>query len=238
MTRLGPTPPPPPGPADDAVRHRVLAVPSRAALLRALRRAAVPVTVQDLAAEVGLGVSTAREHLAALVDTGLVERTVENRHARGRPHTLYAAAVEPGDGERWVREHLSRVLLAGYGRDLAAPGSAATEAAVALAGTPPTAAGVAADEPAAAREGQLAALGAHFARLGYDPEVRPDGTAVRLRRCPVLDLARERADVVCAVHLGLARTVLARAGGPVTATGLTPFAGPGWCLLHLDPGGA
>lgn len=235
MTRLATAPPPPPGPADDAVRHRVLAVPSRAALLRALRRAAVPVTVQDLAAEVGLGVSTAREHLAALVDTGLVERTVEHRQARGRPHTLYAAAVEPGDGERWVREHLSRVLLAGYGRDLAAPGAAAQEAAVALAGTPPAAAAGDAD-PDVAREGQLAALRAHFARLGYDPDTAPDGTGVRLRRCPVLDLARERADVVCAVHLGLARTVLARAGGPVTATGLTPFAGPGWCELHLDPG--
>lgn len=215
-------------------QHRALAVPSRADLLRALQEAGTPLTVQQLAAAVDLHVSTAREHLAVLVEVGLVERSVGHTGGRGRPHTLYEAASEADPAAHaWVQDLLTRVLLPGYGTAMADPGTAAERAAAAL--TAPTAApdGRADATP---RDRQLAALRSHFRRLGFAPELAPDGTEVVLRRCPVLDLARERQGVVCAVHLGLARGVLDQAEGPVTATGLTPFAGPGWCVLHLDPG--
>lgn len=219
-----------PGAPDEAARHRALSSPSRVAILRVLREEGAPRAAEAVAERVGLHVSTAREHLEVLVGAGLASRAAEVRTTRGRPRTLYAA---PGpaapDGEPWLRDQLSRVLLAGYGRPLDEPGPAAERAAERL--VPDVAADPRAADDDAARAGQLAALREHLARHGFDPELR--GDEVRLHRCPVLDLAHERTDVVCGVHLGLARGVLARAGGPVRATGIAPFAGPGWCLLRL-----
>lgn len=232
----------------DAARHRALSSPSRAAILAVLRVEGSGLAVERVAERVGLHVNTTREHLEVLVAAGLATRTAEARTTRGRPRTLYAACgpAEP-DGEPWLRDQLSRVLLAGYGRPLAEPGAEAERAAEGLAAEL-AAAGPAEDaghtddpavpgdpgvpvDAAAARDRQFAALHAHLARLGFDPEVR--GDEVRLRRCPVLDLAHERTEVVCSVHLGLARGVLARTGGPVSAAGIVPFAGPGYCVLRL-----
>ena len=80
---------------------------------------------------------------------------------------------------------------------------------------------------------QLAALEAHFDDLGFEPEGDAERLEVHLRRCPFLDLAHERPEVVCSVHLGLARGVLAQEGGPLTAEWLEPFVDPQHCVLHL-----
>lgn len=217
---------------DAATRHRALSSPRRAAILAVLRAEGAGLAVEHVAERVGLHVNTTREHLEVLVAAGLASRTAEARATRGRPRTLYAARgpAEP-DGEPWLRDQLSRVLLAGYGRPIAEPGAEAERAAEGLAAELAT---LGPADLADARDRQLAALHEHFARLGFDPELR--GAEVRLRRCPVLDLAHERTEVVCGVHLGLARGVLARVGGPVRAAGIVPFAGPGYCVLRL--GGA
>ena len=81
--------------------------------------------------------------------------------------------------------------------------------------------------------GQLAALDLHLDDLGFAPEVAADERAVHLRRCPYAALAQERTELMCEVHLDLARDVLAAEGGPVTAERLEPFVGPRHCLLHL-----
>lgn len=250
---------------DAATRHRALSSPSRTAILAVLRAEGAALAVERVAERVGLHVNTTREHLEVLVAAGLASRTAEARATRGRPRTLYAARGPAApDGEPWLRDQLSRVLLSGYGRPIAQPGAEAERRAeglaaelVALGPTPhadpgpaadpaspvdvappaesaapaPSADPVAPTDPADARERQLAALREHFARLGFDPELR--GAEVRLRRCPVLDLAHERTEVVCGVHLGLARGVLARVAGPVQAAGIVPFAGPGYCVLRL-----
>lgn len=215
---------------DAATRHRALSSPSRTAILAVLRAEGAALAVERVAERVGLHVNTTREHLEVLVAAGLASRTAEARATRGRPRTLYAARgpAEP-DGEPWLRDQLSRVLLAGYGRPIAEPGAEAERAAEGLAAE--LAAAGPGGVPADAGDRQLAALREHFARLGFDPELR--GAEVRLRRCPVLDLAHERTEVVCGVHLGLARGVLARVGGPVRAAGIVPFAGPGYCVLRL-----
>lgn len=80
---------------------------------------------------------------------------------------------------------------------------------------------------------QLAALEAHFDDLGFEPEGDVERLEVHLRRCPFLDLAHERPEIVCSVHLGLARGVLAKEGGPLTAEWLEPFVEPQHCVLHL-----
>ena len=81
---------------------------------------------------------------------------------------------------------------------------------------------------------QLAALEAHFDDLGFEPEGDADRLEVHLHRCPFLDLAHERPEIVCSVHLGLARGVLAQEGGPLTAEWLEPFVEPQHCVLHLN----
>lgn len=81
---------------------------------------------------------------------------------------------------------------------------------------------------------QLAALEAHFDDLGFEPEGDVDRLEVHLHRCPFLDLAHERPEIVCSVHLGIARGVLAQEGGPLTAEWLEPFVEPQHCVLHLN----
>ncbi|MEV7971813.1 helix-turn-helix domain-containing protein [Cellulomonas sp. NPDC089187] len=210
---------------EEATSQRVLAAPSRAAILRTLTAAPAPLTVDEVAQAVGLHVNTAREHLDVLVGAGLVLRSTETRTTRGRPRRLYAAVVASD-----MRDELSRALLSGYGRALSEPGVAAEQAGQDLVGD---AVGDAVGD--GGPEEQMAALWQHFASMGFDPEVTEEG--LRLRRCPIRELARERMDVVCGVHLGMARGLLRRIGGPVRAEALLPFAGPGYCVLRLDARG-
>lgn len=155
---------------------------------------------------------------------------------------------------------LTRVLLEGYGRDLGPTAEAARSAGRALAApggllepppaplgrgsgtTAPTSAAeaVATDEPATeearadrAAARQLDALEGHLDRLGFDPVRDDDALRVDLWRCPFVELARQRPEVVCSVHLGLASGVLAAVGGPVTAHRLRPFVGRSHCVLEL-----
>ncbi|MHB1065179.1 MAG: helix-turn-helix transcriptional regulator [Georgenia sp.] len=74
-------------------------------------------------------------------------------------------------------------------------------------------------------------------RSGFDPEYSVDevgGTeTLRLPRCPVLALATERPEVVCAAHLGMAREILATADVPADDVRLDAFVEPGACLLYV-----
>ncbi|MCL3862771.1 metalloregulator ArsR/SmtB family transcription factor [Actinotalea sp. K2] len=210
--------------------YRALASESRVAILHVLQERAEPARVDDIAAAVGLHINTAREHLDRLVATGFVEREPEVRTTRGRPRILYRAVDRAAGAtlDRRAREQLTHVLVAGYGKALASPAAAAEAAGEAWAAAMPSA-GV--SEPSALA--QVAALETHFEDLGFEPEVDLTALEVHLRRCPIADLARERTEVVCSVHLGLARGVLARAEGPLTTDRLEPFVGPDHCVLYL-----
>lgn len=202
-------------------------------------------TVAALADRTGLHENTVRSHLDRLVRDGLAARDVEVRTVRGRPRHVYRAVLPAGGpedapgparglDETAARAGLTRVLLAGYGAAEADVVAAAREAGEQLLDTLPGAprpggTGTPAD--------QLRALTGHLDRVGFDP-VPADGPVpgvpvIQLWRCPFLDLARARPEVVCAVHLGLARGVLDRVGGPWRADRLVPFAGPRHCDLHL-----
>ena len=67
--------------------------------------------------------------------------------------------------------------------------------------------------------------------LGFAPEVSPE--VIRLRQCPMLDVARAQPDVVCAVHRGLVEGALEERGVAPDGVRLDVFAAPGACLLHL-----
>lgn len=239
---------------------RALASPSRVAILDALQRADRPLGVEELAAAAAVHVNTAREHLDRLRRAGFVDRSVEHRGTRGRPRVLWVAVDRPAAAtlDERFREHLLRTVLEGYGPDAGLSPAAAERAGEAWArehvdpcregsgvrgargatGSRPGDAGRpgpgAAPDAAAAAWRQLAVLETHLEDLGLAPELDPDGRRVHLHGCPFLPLAQERTEMVCSVHLGVARGVLACEDGPVRAERLEPFVGPGHCVLHLS----
>ncbi len=197
------------------ITGRTLASARRLAILRFLREVGEAALVTEVATATGLHHNTAREHLDRLVAAGFVERTAEHRGTQGRPRLRYALvrrrAAATAD-ERFREAYLTSAREA-----LDLPGEAACDDAV----TPDVAA-------------QLAALDLHLDDLGFAPEVAAPERTVHLRRCPYATLAHERTELLCEVHLDLARDVLAAEGGPVTAASLEPFVGPRHCLLHLE----
>jgi predicted ArsR family transcriptional regulator len=56
---------------------------------------------------------------------------------------------------------------------------------------------------------------------------------VRLRRCPLLEAARQEPEVVCSVHLGVLEGALEALGSLCVRPTLVPFAEPGACRLTL-----
>lgn len=224
---------------------RTLGSGSRVDLLHLLQSGG-PQTVGELADRTGLHENTAREHLQRLVLDGFVHRQPEVRTTRGRPRIVYRAVTsqdvrtDPVAARRLedaiAGAALSRVLLQGYGKPVESVPETARAAGRELAARavtavhPPTPR-TSPDAPPEQR--QLDALTAHLDRLGFDPDLEDEPLRFHLWRCPFLDLARERPDVVCSVHLGLAQGVLDAVGGPVEAAELHPFVEPHHCVLTL-----
>ncbi|SRR5690554_251614 len=223
--------------------YRALASPSRVAILHVLQeQGEIPLDV--VARAVRLHHNTVREHLDRLIEAGFVESRPERRGTRGRPRILYRPADAPGHKslDENFREHFMQVLVAGYGTAFESPAEEAQRAGArwvtrALDEREPSS-----EQPArasdderreAAARRQLAALEVHLDELGLAPEVDVAELEVHLRRCPFLDLARARTEVVCSVHLGVARGILAHEGGPLEAERLEPLVGPSHCILHL-----
>jgi len=73
--------------------------------------------------------------------------------------------------------------------------------------------------------------------LGFAPERRTaDGQQqVGLRHCPFLELAENRTNVICPVHLGLMQGAMESWGAPVAVERLDEFVEPDLCLAHLKP---
>lgn len=222
---------------------KALASPSRVAILHALQRAGHPLGVDDLASAAGVHVNTAREHLDRLRAAGFVDRRIEHRGTRGRPRVLWLTVDRPAAAtlDARFRDHLLQAVVDGYATrspdEAERVGAAWAREHVPCAGEPGASAGGSVPGDGAARR-QLALLETHLEDLGLAPEVDPDGHRVHLWDCPFLELARERTEMVCAVHLGVARGVLACEDGPVRAQRLEPFVGPRHCVLHLTRGDA
>lgn len=222
-------------------------------------------TVRHLAEQCGSHPNTVREHLDALVRLRLARTTPGPSGARGRPAVYYAAAFSPDSQVNEYRQlsgalaaHLeSRSddlagealrIGQGWGRDIAR-GIPVPSAAVPagqrpsdpLAAEPAVAAQPETASPGAAPSGSPAQRTAAAAAaaldlmtdLGYDPRGR--GPELRLRQCPVLDVARAHPRVVCQVHLGVIQGVYQAHHADVDAAEvvLLPFAEPGACLVRL-----
>jgi predicted ArsR family transcriptional regulator len=207
---------------------------SRARVLELLRASESPLGVQDIADRTGLHPNTARFHLDGLVEAGLATREAQARAAAGRPSMAYRAA---GDGPAGPRRYrlLAEMLTSLIAGLMAEPGEAAAAAGrewgAYLTEPPPPFQRLGAIE-------SLARLTAILAELGFAPQPAPEGDHYRLslRECPFKEIAQQHQDVVCALHLGLMRGVLAQLRSAVTADRLEPFAEPGLCVAHLSSG--
>lgn len=211
-TTLGPRPAPGADPSylGAAVRQ----------VLEALRAAARPMRVSELAEAVGSHENTVRSHLGQLRDRSLVRTTTAPAEGRGRPAVLYEAGPRPG-----ARVDEYRALAGAFAADLLtyeqSPAVRAREIGRGW--------GERLRSPQAGGAG-IERLETTLADLGFGP-VR-DGETVRLTTCPLLELAVESPDVICQVHLGLVDGTLDR-GPEEEPVELTPFAEPGACLLRV-----
>ena len=219
--------------AQRAETHAVLASPTRVRLLDALRDSPTPMSLAELAALCGLHVTTVRFHLDALAGAGLVSTAPERRPTRGRPRRLYQAltSLERDHHGDSGYELLARVLAthwaSGEGdavdRVEAAGRAWALEDLAACRGAPRS------------LEDAVGIVTTLFAEMGFDPELEASEEEVRihLHACPFESVARQNPHVVCALHLGLMRGVLARLGAPDTDNRLVPWETPRTCVAHL-----
>jgi predicted ArsR family transcriptional regulator len=221
---------------DEPGAHRALAGSSRLAVIDALRHVGAPLTVYDLSQQVGLHANTIRFHLARLVEAGVVREERAAPSGPGRPRLVYA--VVPGEAlQHEPRSYrLLAQILASY-LAVSAPDAAASAI---LAGrqwgqflTERPAPFQRLDARAASER-----LVGMFAALGFQPEAADDGRRILLHRCPFREVAEQQPEVVCSVHLGLMRGVLATLGAPLEATRLQPFVTPQLCVAHLDEASA
>jgi predicted ArsR family transcriptional regulator len=222
------------GPAPVRGSARPLSGP-RSTVLEILQRSTGPRTIAGLADELGLHPNTAREHLDGLVAQGLATREQAPAQGRGRPAWRYTAAADLLEADPRVRDYAGlAAALAGHlartSPDPAADGLAAGRewGATLVDSRSPRPSG-----PGATARHRVVDL---LDELGFAPDADPAATTVALRRCPLLDAARQYPQVVCQVHLGIVRGALERHGGDPEPTALLPFAEPGACRLHLDTG--
>jgi predicted ArsR family transcriptional regulator len=223
------------GPSPDRTRPDAPTLSAqRAVVLEALQRRGTPVAAAALASELGLHVNTVREHLDALVRRALALRARGPVAGRGRPAWAYQAS-DVGEPDSRVRDYagLAAALASHLARNSPDPAAEAERAGRAWGaklveddGRPPPRSGV----QARRRVVEL------LARSGFSPEADAQARVARLRRCPLLDVARAHPEIVCTVHLGLVRGALESMGVPAEGGGLTPFAEPGACLLTLPIG--
>lgn len=205
---------------------------SRTRVLAVLQDAGMPLGVADVGSRVGLHPNTARFHLDALVEAGMVERVVEDREQPGRPRTLYAARPHAVPAGQRSYRLLAEILASYVAAQLPQPAEAAVQAGQAwgryLTERPPPFRRV---DPEAATERLVATL----EDIGFAPEASTAGRRRRilLRHCPFREAAEEHREVVCSIHLGLMQGVLAELDAPLDADRLDSFVEPSLCVAHL-----
>lgn len=234
----------------------------RERVLQMVREHGDAVDAAELASRLGLHVTTVRFHLDALCDEGSIERTRMNRDGVGRPRTGYRAVEE-----RLNYRMLAEILAMELGETVEARARRARRIGqlwagrIAAARGEPGAGQDVTDTPAAGdqlRRGAVLATEV-FDRMGFDPELAAESEptaspsaessqivaaerVIRLRACPVRDLARAHPEVACGIHLGLLQGLLDHVAAPGGEPGkrdrglsasLDPFVEQELCVASL-----
>ncbi len=203
---------------------------SRRRVLSVLQSADGPLAINAICAQVDLHPNTARFHLDALIEQELVERVAGPRQGPGRPRALYKSTSE--DSASGVRRYglLAQVLVEFVAAQAENPTRLALDA------------GESWGRSAARGNGRTGvsrdavhALTEVLGDYGFGPEAVTGGDTqqILLHHCPFREAAQSNRDVVCAIHLGLMRGVLAELDAPVQADTLEAFVEPNLCVAHL-----
>ncbi|MFT7648781.1 MAG: putative ArsR family transcriptional regulator [Candidatus Poriferisodalaceae bacterium] len=174
---------------------KALADPSRFRLFHHITEAEDPVGVAELTELLGFNHNAIRQHLAILVDAGLVAATNEIRTVRGRPRKQYSIRADALHAFRSVSgsyERLAELLLE-----------------VAATDSEPYDVGFRAGRPANASNSDETSETATVANLirqlavdGFEP-IETDNSTITLSHCPFADVAVQNQSVVCELHRGL-----------------------------------
>jgi predicted ArsR family transcriptional regulator len=195
------------------VQARALGDPTRYRIFRYLADAEAAIDVAELTSHFRLNHNAIRQHLAKLVEAGLVTEAKRPSSGRGRPRLVYT--VHPTAESRWgvagPYERLSVLLT-----EMLRTGESAIEV--------------------GRRAGLRQRLGTRDVRdpvglvsgamqqHGFDPDVRRRGDRVELilRSCPFETAALVDPDTVCAIHLGIATGLADLTDGRVVVDELIP----------------
>lgn len=186
-------------------RETVLARPTARRVLGVLASTPQPMSAQQIADALDLHHTGVRVQLNALVAGGLVISQASPPSGRGRPTVRYAAAPDPGEQIAAGHRELVRLLMRLVSR--MGLNRSEMEAFGRSQGHSMTAADAGPDE-----------LMLSLSRLGFDPR-EIDGDDPRdivLGYCPFADgVEAPDGELICALHLGLARGVVEASGAPL-----------------------
>jgi predicted ArsR family transcriptional regulator len=187
-------------------------------------------SIVAIADVLGVHPNTVRFHLEGLVGDGVVEQVEPDRKGPGRPPLMFQAVRQMDRGGTRHYRLLAEILTMAVAaeRDPRAKALAAGRAWGRKLQSLPANATTADD----AIDHLIDVLD----DLGFAPERRKaDGEQqVGLRHCPFLELAENRTNVICPVHLGLMQGAMETWGAPVTVERLDAFVEPDLCLAHLS----
>lgn len=188
------------------VQARALGDPTRHEVFRYVVDAAGPVGVSELTAHLGLNHNAIRQHLAKLVEAGLLVEGTAAPTGRGRPRLVYE--VDPRAESRWgVAGPYERLSL--WLAEVVRTGETPVEVGR-RAGRRQRLGGAAVGDPSEA-------LAEQMARHGFEPSVVREGDRVELVLgvCPFTTTALADPDTVCQLHLGMAQGAAEVIGGIV-----------------------
>ncbi len=174
---------------------RALGDPTRHRIFRYLADSDGPVDVGELTAHLGLNHNAIRQHLAKLIDAGLVVQATAPARGRGRPRLLFE--LNASTHERWggvgPYQRLSLLLV-----EMLRTGDSAIE--VGRRAGHQIELDTHGGDP-------IAGLGQAMTRSGFDPALVSSGhtTEFVLGNCPFADTATADPATICALHLGLAQ---------------------------------
>lgn len=201
----------------------------RREVLRVLRASADPMSIVAIADMLGVHPNTVRFHLDSLVGDGQVEQVEPGRKGPGRPPLMFAAVRQMDRGGTRHYRLLAEILTAAFAaeRDPRAKALAAGRAWGRKLEPLPT--------DATNAEDAIDHLVDVLDDLGFAPERRAAGgqPQVGLRHCPFLEVAENRTNVICPVHLGIMQGAMESWGAPVAVERLDEFVEPDLCLAHL-----
>ncbi|MGH3470933.1 MAG: helix-turn-helix transcriptional regulator [Nocardioidaceae bacterium] len=220
-----------------ASTHAAMASPVRRRIISLLEQAAAgpgpaAVDAHELAARLGLHVTTIRFHLGVLERAGLVSAVPARRSTAGRRRLVFSVSgsSEPAAVRRTPYLVLSALLAQRLGRSASARRIKALQIGADWGRALPVS-----TVPAQSGGQAVESLSAALDQLGFGPSLDSGEHQFRLElhECPFRELAREHPEVVCSMHLGLMQGLLERSGWPGMDMSLESFVEPDLCLAHL-----